>query len=325
MTTLVLPRPPLAAGSAFRPRPAPPAAQADAIRSGVPLGIAAAVAAATIWGGALAMTRLGVSGAGTLAAHDIAMLRFVGPALVLLPVLLRALPKLRAAGAWPLLLLLAGGGAPFVLVAGHGLRVAEAAEAGALLPGTAPLCVAVVAALLGERFGRLRLLGLALIGFAIVAVAGPALAEGAAEARGGHALLLAAAMLAAAYTLALRRAGLSAWEATAFVSVASVVTLGPIYLLVLEPGIAGASWREIAVQATYQGGVSGVIAPVAFATAVTRLGAVRAAAFGGLSPVAAALIGFVLLGEMPGPATALALLAASLGVVLVSRPAARTP
>jgi drug/metabolite transporter (DMT)-like permease len=59
------------------------------------LGIAAGLAASTIWGGAIAVTRLGVSGEAPLGPTDIAMLRFAGPALLLLPVLRRAWPRLR--------------------------------------------------------------------------------------------------------------------------------------------------------------------------------------------------------------------------------------
>lgn len=292
-----------------------------AASSGTALGVAAALVAATIWGGALAMTRLGVAPGGALDPHDITMLRFLGPAFVLLPVLLRAAPRLRGLGVGTLLALLAGGGAPFVLVAGMGLRTAQAAEAGALLPGTVPLCVALLSAVaLGERFGPVRLLGLALISLSVALVAGPSLLlAGAEESWGGHLLLLGAAMLAAGYTVALRRAGLGAWEAAALVSVGSVLAFGPVYLLALEPQLLAAPWHEVALQATCQGVVSGLLAPVAFAVAIGRLGAARAAAFGGLSPAAATLIGVPLLGEAPDVATAAAVVIAGLGVVLVCR------
>ncbi|MBR0672926.1 DMT family transporter [Neoroseomonas soli] len=285
-----------------------------------PLGIAAGLAASAIWGGALAVTRLGVSGDAPLAPDDIAMLRFAGPALLLLPVLRRAWPRLRRVQAWQLTMLLAGGGAPFVLVAGTGLSIAGAAEAGALLPGTVPLCVALVSAFLGERFGILRFAGLAMIGSAVAVIVAPSLGMGGDGQWMGYLLLLAAALLASGYTIALRRSGLGPWEAAAFVSAGSVLVLAPFQLLGMDPVAPGIPWHDIALQATYQGLASGILAPVAFAMAVQRLGAAQAAAFGSLSPGAACAGGFALLGEVPNAATALAVLLSGLGVVLVTRP-----
>lgn len=293
----------------------PPARMAA---GGAGLGIAAALLAATVWGGALAMTRLGVAGPATLAPADIALLRFTGPALLLLPVLLRALPRLRQVSPWLLAAMLAGGGAPFVLVAGAGLRHAAAAEAGALLPGTVPLCVAALSALVGERFGPRRLAGLVLIALAVLAVAGPSALRGAGEAGTGHLLLLAAALLAALYTVGLRRAGIGVWEGAAFVSAGSVLALLPLYLLEGLPALPATGWHMLALQALFQGGASGMLAPVAFAVAVARLGAARAAAFGGLSPGIAAVLGFALLGEMPQALPVMAVFAAGIGVALVN-------
>lgn len=64
------------------------------------LGIGAGLVASAIWGGALAVTRLGVSGEAPLGPADSVMLRFVGPPLLLLPVLRRTWPRLRELSAW---------------------------------------------------------------------------------------------------------------------------------------------------------------------------------------------------------------------------------
>ena len=284
------------------------------------LGIAAGLSASAIWGGALAVTRLGVSGDAPLGPADIAMLRFAGPALLLLPVLRKAWPRLRGLPAWQPALLLAGGGAPFVLVAGNGLSIAGAAEAGALLPGTVPLCVALVSALLGERFGVQRFAGLVMIGGAVAAVLAPAVLDGADGRWPGYVLLLIAALLSAGYTIALRRSGIGPWEAASFVSLGSVLMLGVVCLLVAKPRMFGAPLDFVLVQAGFQGLASGILAPVAFAAAVRRLGASQAAAFGSLSPGAACLGGFALLGEVPDMLTTTAVLASALGVALVTRP-----
>lgn len=220
-------------------------------------------------------------------------------------------------------MLLAGGGAPFVLIAGSGLRIAGAAEAGALLPGTVPLCVALVSALLGERFGAARFAGIAMIATAVAVVLLPAVLLGADGRWPGYVLLLVAALLSAGYTIALRRSGIGAWEAAAFVSLGSVLMLAPFFLLAPDQGLFSAPLDRVLVQAGFQGLASGVLAPVAFAAAVRRLGPSHAAAFGSLSPGAACFGGFTLLGEVPDGSTLAAVLAAAMGVVLVSRPTSK--
>jgi drug/metabolite transporter (DMT)-like permease len=280
-------------------------------------GIAAGLGAATIWGGALAMTRHGVADAGALGPHDIVLLRFAAPALLLLPLAWRALRRVGRAE-WPrLVALVAGGGAPFVLLAGAGLREAAAADAGALLPGTVPLWVALLSLGAGRGVGAGQRVGLGLMLAAVAVVAGPALVAG--EGWRGPVLLIAASWLAALYTLALRGMRLSALEATAIVSVASVAGFAPLYLLALQPGIGGAGWGQLAMQLAWQGGLSGLLAPIAFALAVARLGAARAASFGALSPAAATGFGAVLMGELPDAPACFGVVAAACGVALAAR------
>lgn len=287
-------------------------------RRGLAIGIGAALAAAAIWGAALAVTRLGMSGSGALAPLDIAALRFLGPTLALLPVLLRAWPRLRQLDPLLLLGLFVGGGTPFVLVVSSGLQTAGAAEAGALLPGTVPLSVAALARLLGERFERTRLIGLGLIALAAAVLVGPAVLGATDGSWRGYVLLLAASALCAVYTHALRRAGLGPLEAVAFVGTASATSLVPVYLAGLGAGLFAAPWHEIAVHGLYQSVASGLLAPAAFAVAVARLGGAQAAAFGSLSPAVATLTGIVLLGEVPGGAALVAVAASGFGVALVN-------
>ena len=283
---------------------------------GCTIGIAAGLVAATIWGATLAVTRIGVEPGSALAVHDLVLLRFGAPALVLLPFALRALPRIGRRQAVALLFMVAGGGAPFLLLLGSALREAEAAEAGALLPGALPLWVAAASLLKGTVQGHgltpRRGFGLALMALAVALVAGP-------EALGGGtALLLCAGWLAAAYTLALRHGGLAPLEATALVSLASVIGFLPVYAIMLHPGLGAADWGEIALQLAWQGGASGLVAPIAFASAVARLGAGRASAFAALSPVTAACCGFVLIGETPEGLVTLGLLCATVGVAFAT-------
>lgn len=284
------------------------------------VGAMAGLGAAAVWGGALAVTRLGVGTGGALGPHDIALLRFVMPALVLLPLLLRTgLAPARRVGIGATLVLIAGGGSPFVLVAGLGLRATTAAEAGALLPGTMPVFAALLSvALLRERIGRQQMMGFAVILGALLLASGREPDVEPEECWLGRGLLLGASVLAAAYSVALRRSQIDPWHATALVACGSLLGFGPVYLLALEPGIGTAPWTEVIVQVACQGLLSGLLGTVAFGVAVRRLGVGRAAAFGGLTPAAAALSGLLLLGETPGLDTALGVGAAGIGVVLVA-------
>lgn len=273
-------------------------------------GIAAALGAAVAWGAALALTRLGVAGPDAIAPADLALLRFL-PAALLAPFLAR---RLRWPGPLPAAALVVGGGAPFVLLVASALRLSPAAEAGVLLPGAFPLFVALLGRLGGAAVGRAQAVGLGIVCAALAAIAWPSLQGGAML---GPILLLCAALLSAGYAMALRASGLDAIAAASFVGVASSAALMPL-LLVTGSSLAEASAAAVLTQGVIQGGVSGLLAPVLFSAALARLGAPQAAAFGALTPGAAAFFGFVLLGEVPaGPALA-ALLAAGLGVAVAN-------
>lgn len=293
------------------------------------IGAAAALTAVTIWAGWIVVTRFGVTT--TLAPYDVAFLRFAIPAVALLPVLLRRGFALRRIGLGASLLMTAGAGAPFFLVSSAGMQFAPAAHVGALLPGTMPLFVAVLAALLhGERFGRGRLVGFGLIVAGIVGIGGHGLLGDAPGQWRGHLMLLAAAALWAGYTLALRRAGIGPWHAAALVSTYSIIGFAPLYLLFLEPRLMAAPWPEVALQAVCQGVLSGIVAMFAYGLAVRHLGPSRASVFSSLTPVAAALLGIPLLAEAPDGPTAIGIAAVSLGVALASgaignRPRAMKP
>jgi drug/metabolite transporter (DMT)-like permease len=273
------------------------------------LGAAFGTAAALIWAGWMVVTRVGVSGA--LGPFDLAALRFGIAGLVLVPVLAR---HRGAIGRVPPLLLLAmvvGAGAPFAVIGASGLRFASAGSAGALIPGVLPLFVALLSmALLKERIGAGRRLGLGLILAGIVAIAALR-ATHETGANPGHLLFLCASLLWAGFTLALRRSGLTAIQAVALVAIGSCLVYLPLYLLLLEPGLARAPLADLAFQGLYQGLLSGIVAIWCFGRAVALLGPARGAVFAALVPALATLMGMLLLGEMPA-------LEEGLGVLLVS-------
>jgi drug/metabolite transporter (DMT)-like permease len=279
-------------------------------------GWLAAFATVTIWAVWAVATRHAVT-------HDlppaaIGLLRFGVPALLLLPISWRIGLFPKGLGFWKGLGLL-GSGAPFFLVVALGMQFAPAAEIGPLLPGTMPLFVALVGWLVfGERLGRFRLAGFALILIGVLCIGGYGLLYAGNGAWRGHLLLLSGACLWGIYTHAYRRSGLSALQAAALIGLWSFLILLPLgtpsLVRALGDGLAG----PIILQAILQGFFSGVVGILLYGIAVDRLGASRAAAVSPLSIVLAALIAVPVLGEVPDAAALVGITLATLGVVLAS-------
>ncbi|ATQ69428.1 MULTISPECIES: DMT family transporter [Methylosinus] len=279
------------------------------------LGAAFGVSAVCIWATWIAVTRHGVTT--TLSVYDLTMLRFGAAGALLLPVVLRKGLALERLGPWRLATLVCGAGAPYVLVAASGLRLAPAAHAGALLPGSMPMFVAALAAvLMNERFSTARKLGYALIACGVLAIVfGTApLADGAL----GHLLLLGAAFIWACYALALRASRLESLHAAALVSTGSLVIYLPIYFLVFGGRAFDAPLSDVLFQTLFQGVLVSVVALYFFGKAIELLGASAGAAFAALTPPMAALLAVPILGEIPSPIEQAALLCVSFGVYLAS-------
>ncbi|QRM29634.1 DMT family transporter [Microvirga sp. VF16] len=280
------------------------------------IGWLAAFATVTIWAVWAVATRHAVT-------HDlppaaVGLLRFGVPALLLLPISWRIglFPKnlgfLKGLG-------LLGSGAPFFLIVALGMQFAPAAEIGPLLPGTMPLFVALIGWLVfGERLGRIRIAGFALILIGVVCIGGYGLLFAGNGTWRGHVLLLAGACLWGIYTHAYRRSGLSSLQAAALIGLWSFLVLLPLgapsLVHALDDGLAG----SVILQAVVQGFLSGVAGIVLYGIAIDRLGASRAAAVSPLSIVLAALIAIPVLGEIPDTVALTGITLATLGVVLAS-------
>ena len=288
-------------------------------RRDIAIGVAAALATVTLWAGWIVITRLGVTTT-ALGPPDIGVLRFLIPLLVLSPVLLRKGLALRRVGIPTMALIVLGAGIPFFLVCTAGIGMVPAAQVGAMLPGTMPLFVALLAvAVMGERIGGWRLIGFALVALGVGSIAIHAILEESAPGQWrGHVLLLSAAFLWAVYTHAFRRAGIGAVHATALVGFWSMLGFLPVYLLWLQPALLTAPIRDVAVQVLFQGILSGLCSMLTYAQAVKRLGASRAAIFSGLVPALATLLAIPVLGEWPDAITMLGIAAVGAGVALAS-------
>jgi len=296
----------------------------------LPIGLAAAFAAALVGTTWQVATRHGVTT--TLHPFDLALLRYGTAALLLLPTLLlvcRRSPDLlrRTRGSLGLMVLCAG--LPFGLLAMAGAAFAPVAHMGALLPGTIPVFTGLLAAVvLHDRLSAGRLLGFALIVVGVALVAGKALLIRSDQAWIGDLLFLAAAAIWAVYTVAFQRSGLTPWQATAVVSVASAALILPIWALSGGPArMAAAPWTDLATQAAAQGLLAGMAGQWTFAMAIRHLGSSRAALSGALVPALTAIGGWAILGEQPDGATFAGAAVIAIGILVagLKRPAASVP
>lgn len=277
------------------------------------------LAAVSIWASWSVFTRLAVTA--RLDAWDIAALRFGVAGLLLAPVVMRRGLARQRLGWRGLAVIIAGQGAPYVLVAASGLQFAPVRDQGALNPGSMPLFVALLAvAVFGEGLSTVRKFGLALIVAGAVVIIGWHGGSGAwtLSRTFGDALFLFAGFLTACFTVAMRQAQLDPLQAAALVAAGSLVIYLPIYFAHCGTRLVLLPLPDIAIQAIFQGVLVTIVGVVLYGRAVAILGASSGAAFGALVPAVSALFAIPLLGEWPNKTEWFAIVLISGGVYLAS-------
>ena len=273
-------------------------------------GWAAALATVLLWSGFFLSLRLGAEE--KLPPQALALLRFGIPALLLLPYYWRHRTRLHSIPLRWQLAMLAGAGLPFFWLGATGMQLAPVAQGSALIPGTAPLMVSLL--LWREPCPAQRRCGLSLIALATATL----LLSGEPGLWQGQVCFLGAALLWALFTLAVRHSGLTALDAAALVAVPSALLLLPTLLWSPLPTVSHASiWLW---QGLLQGIGAGLLAALCYAHAIRTLGAEVSSALGSLTPVMAAMLAWLLLGETLSQPVWLALGLLCVGVVLASLP-----
>jgi drug/metabolite transporter (DMT)-like permease len=293
------------------------------------VGIACAVGVLAIWTSFILIAR--VSAKGHLSPFDIAFVRFLFSGLIVLPlVFFRGRWLLEQLGPNPRSAMTRGSvlaavaGIAYCSLAYSGFFFAPVSHASVLLPGSLPLYTAILAAmLLGERFRRARLVGLAVIVGGDLLIGGVSLLQ---ALRGdqtwkGDLLFLGASVSWALYSVLCRRWRLDAVPATCAIAIGCLVTYVPLYALAAAAGLmptqlAAAPFSEVAFQAVYQGGFAMLIAGMAFTQVVKTFGPVRTTMVTALVPVLAAVLAVPLLGEPMTAVGVLGLLCVTLGLLI---------
>lgn len=287
------------------------------------LGILAALVAVGLWAAWIPVTRFGV--VTRLSAWDVAALRFATAGLLLAPILLRRWREVPWRRTGALVAMIAGGGVPYVLAFGKGLAIANSGQGAVLGPGANSALVTLFAFLvLRERPPWQRWLGLAITLTGVTFVLAHDVSLGGVRI-GGFALVLCASSLWAAYTIGSRVLMLDPLLSTAVVSVTNAALYLPLYAA-FDGGaqLAAAPLRDLLLQAGYQGIVTAILAMIVYAYAVQWLGATSAASFTPISPVLAAVFGWLFLGDTVDAVTATGLALVVAGVLFAARAPAAT-
>lgn len=288
------------------------------------MGIAAALVTVAMWTAFIIIAR--ASAARSLTPLDLAAVRIVGAALVLLPWgwwLVRrarhaaantapasAQPPSSFFGLSPLswrVTALAGffGAVIYAVFSYTGFFFAPAAHASVLMPGSLPLWTLLLAALvLRDRITPARAAGLALILAGDLVVGGSSLLQAfnGGDVWKGDLLFMAAAFSWACYAVVVRRHGLDAVRATIAITVFAVFSYVPVYALlvgfdVLRSNLASAPLGEVLFQLLFQGVGSVVISGISFTRMVGHFGPVRSTMITAVVPGLSALGAVLFLGE----------------------------
>jgi drug/metabolite transporter (DMT)-like permease len=288
-------------------------------------GLACLALIVAIWSGFQIVSRFSVRGG--MNPADLTALRFGISGVIMLPWLLRdglnGVSWLRAIG------LAATGGLGFSFLAFAGFMFAPANHAAALMSGAQPLFTALAAtALIGERLGPLKRLGLALIvgGVAFIGIESYA-AAGLGYWR-GDLCFLGAALCWALFAVACRAWDVRPMQGAVIVCTFSMFAYIPVYFILATPQLAEVPTGELIFQALYQGVLATIVTMLAFTRAVAILGAATTMMMTAAVPGIVTLSAAPLLGEIPSSLTLAGVALVTMGViatVLTLRPAQAKP
>jgi drug/metabolite transporter (DMT)-like permease len=253
--------------------------------------------AALIWAGFPAITKLSMA-SNALDAWDVTALRFGVAGLLLLPLFARR--RLGTLKPLPALFLACGAGAPYVLLTAGGLAFTPGGHMGVITPSCMLLCSTLGSRLiLKEPLTRSRIAGALTITAGLVTLGWDGLANHGDLTWLGDAMFALGGLFWASYTIGSRVWKVDALHTTAVVAVLSMLLYVPGYVWLGGAGLASAPWREIIIQAVFQGVLSAIVALLFYTRAVGILGAARGAVFAALVPTFSLLLAIPLLNEIP--------------------------
>ncbi|MGR5237073.1 DMT family transporter [Vibrio alfacsensis] len=288
------------------------------------LGYVAILTTLLLWSGFFLSLKGGAIS--ELQSADIALARFLLPALVMLPFLFKHKDKIRAVPNKYLLGMVMGCGLPYLLVASTAMQYAPVAHGSALIPGTLPLFVSAIAVMCYQQpLSHHRLIGLfvVLLGITTFLLSNAEAQYNWAQLH-GHMLLLLGSFMWAVFTISARVANLSAHVTAGFIALISLAMLivaigfGWVDSYLVKVPISQWPWQELLSHVMLQGFGAGLIASFTFLYAIRTIGAEASAAFGSLTPVIATLLAVPIFNEHPDTMTWCALILVTCGSMVAS-------
>lgn len=278
-------------------------------------GVLALAATLIIWASYFVALRSGAQS--TLTGLDMALLRFILPAVLLIPVLIRSRARILAVKKRYLLGIAIGAGLPFYVLSVIASGYVQAVIGSLLVPGVSPVFVTLVAVLFyRERLCKRKLVGLVIILLGISLLISNYTAPGTENGYLGPALYIIAAACWAAYTVSVKMSKLPAMELAALLNVtAAAVLLALAPLQLFESNIANATWQQILPQLLIMGIFCGLITVMTYGHAIHKLGAEVSASWGATTPVLVCLMAWFILGEALDLITVIAMGSIISGVV----------
>ena len=261
------------------------------------VGVASAIAVIFIWSGFIVFSRAGM--ATSLTAYDIAALRFMVAACLVLPFLKSWWPRNLSVGAQASIALF-GPGAIYSILMYLGLGQASAAYGGVFANGSLPLFTALLAYIATRKIpGRFQVIAIVIIicGGALVGYRG--MMSGGTDVFSGIMLFLGASAVLSVYVFGLHHWNVTPRQALVLVNLPNALIFLPIWYFLLPSGLAEADTSTILFQAVYQGLGPGFLAVILFTLAAVNLGATPTAGFSASVPAMAALMAIPVLSEIP--------------------------
>ncbi|QND52358.1 DMT family transporter [Phyllobacterium sp. 628] len=234
-----------------------------------------------------------------LTPSDLTILRFGAAGIVFAAIMARqGLKTIKALGLRKMLILALLVGLPYPWIINWGMRHAPAAHAAAIAPAAIMLFSFLLARLVfGDVVSRARVIGLAAVLAGLFLFVSPA-AETTSQVLFGDMLFAFSGLMFATYGTLVRR-----WEVDPIVATASVVLLSciplPLVYGLAPSGLTTAPLWEIGAQIITQGLLSGAAAMFLYTYIVRELGSQTASLFMPWVPIATALLGVVVLAEIP--------------------------
>jgi drug/metabolite transporter (DMT)-like permease len=278
-------------------------------------GVLALIATLIMWSSYFVALRSGAQS--SLTGFDMAILRFLLPALILIPVLVRSKNKILQVRKRYLMGIMFGAGLPFyllsVLASGH----VQAVIGSLLVPGVAPVFVTLLAVLCyKERLTKRRITGLSIVLAGIAVLLSSITSASSEQSYLGYLFYILAALCWSTYTVSVKMAKLTGLELAAVLnSSAAVVIVLAIPTQFFSSNLMQAPLSTILPQLIIMGFFCGLVTVVTYTHAINNLGAELSACWGALTPVLVSSMAFFILHESLDTPTIMAMLLITFGVI----------